>query len=72
MDKIYIKKASGETAPFEIEKVIRSLERASADKLLVEEIAQDIEKAVYDGMTTKKIYQMAFKMLKGHYCPSQQ
>ncbi|WP_339652669.1 ATP cone domain-containing protein [uncultured Maribacter sp.] len=65
MDKIYIKKASGETAPFEIEKVIRSLERASADKLLVEEIAQDIEKAVYDGMTTKKIYQMAFKMLKG-------
>jgi hypothetical protein len=64
MDKINIIKASGEKAPFEIEKVIRSLERAGAEKWLVEEIVQDIEKAVFDGMTTKKIYQMAFKMLK--------
>jgi len=65
MDKINIIKASGEKVPFEIEKVIRSIERAGADKLLVEDIVQDIEKAVYDGMTTKKIYQMAFKILKG-------
>jgi len=64
MNKINITKASGEKAPFQIEKVIRSLERAGADKLLVEEIVQDIEKVVYDGMTTKKIYQTAFKMLK--------
>jgi len=64
MDKITIIKASGEKAPFEIEKVVRSLERAGADKLLVDEIVQDIEKAVYDGMTTKKIYQMAFEILK--------
>lgn len=64
MNNINIIKASGEKAPFQIEKVIRSLERAGADKLLVEEIVQDIEKAVYDGMTTKKIYQMAFKILK--------
>ncbi|MGB5821964.1 MAG: ATP cone domain-containing protein [Saonia sp.] len=64
MDKINIIKASGEKAPFEIDKVRHSLERAGADKLLVEEIVQDIEKAVYDGMTTKKIYQMAFKILK--------
>ena len=64
MNKINIIKASGEKAPFQIEKVIRSLERAGADKLLVEEIVQDIEKVVYDGMTTKKIYQTAFKMLK--------
>ena len=64
MDKINIIKASGEKAPFEIDKVRHSLERAGADKLLVEEIVQDIEKAVYDGMTTKKIYKMAFKILK--------
>tara|TARA_R110000765_G_C18905802_1_gene604502 strand:+ start:179 stop:1018 length:840 start_codon:yes stop_codon:yes gene_type:complete len=64
MGKINIIKASGEKAPFEIEKVISSLERAGADKLLIEEIVQDVEKAVYDGMTTKKIYQMAFRILK--------
>tara|TARA_R110002050_G_scaffold271612_3_gene415152 strand:- start:40876 stop:41715 length:840 start_codon:yes stop_codon:yes gene_type:complete len=65
MNKINITKASGEKAPFQIEKVRRSLERSGANKILVEEIIQYIEKAVYDGMTTKKIYQMAFKMLKG-------
>lgn len=65
MDKINIIKANGDKAPFEIEKVRISLERAGTDKLLVEEIVQDIEKEVYDGMTTKKIYQMAFRMLKG-------
>ncbi|MCK0191980.1 MULTISPECIES: ATP cone domain-containing protein [Arenibacter] len=65
MDKINIIKANGDKAPFEIEKVRISLERAGTDKLLVEEIVQDIVKEVYDGMTTKKIYQMAFRMLKG-------
>tara|TARA_R110001606_G_scaffold160259_5_gene304147 strand:- start:1675 stop:2514 length:840 start_codon:yes stop_codon:yes gene_type:complete len=64
MDNINIIKASGEKAPFEIEKVIRSLERAGADKLLIKEIVQDINKEVHDGMTTKKIYQMAFNILK--------
>ncbi|ASO05789.1 MULTISPECIES: restriction endonuclease [Arenibacter] len=64
MDKIYIIKASGEKALFEIEKVINSLERAGADKLLIKEIVQDINKEVHDGMTTKKIYQMAFNLLK--------
>ena len=64
MDNINIIKASGEKAPFEIEKVIRSLERAGADKLLIKEIVQDIDKEVHDGMTTKKIYQMAFNLLK--------
>ena len=64
MDNINIIKASGEKAPFEIEKVIRSLERAGADKLLIKEIVQDIDKEVHDGMTTKKIYQMAFNILK--------
>ena len=65
MDKINIIKANGDKAPFEIEKVRISLERAGTDKLLVEEIVQDIVKEVYDGMTTKKIYQMAFRMLQG-------
>ena len=64
MDKIHIIKASGEKAPFEIGKVKHSLERAGADKLLVEEIVQEIDKAIYEGMTTKKIYQMAFKILR--------
>ena len=64
MDKITIIKASGEKAPFQMEKVRRSLERAGANEIIIDEIVKNIEDIVFDGMTTKKIYQMAFKMLK--------
>ena len=64
MDKITIIKASGEKAPFQMEKVRRSLERAGANEITINEIVKNIEDIVFDGMTTKKIYQMAFKMLK--------
>lgn len=65
MDNITIIKASGEKAPFQMEKVKRSLERAGANETLIDEIVKNIEDMVFDGMTTKKIYQMAFEMLKG-------
>lgn len=65
MNKINIIKANGEKALFQIEKLINSLEKSGADKILVNQIVKNIEKVVYDGMTTKKIYKMAFKMLKG-------
>jgi len=64
MNKINIIKASGERALFQIEKLINSLEKSGADKTIIDQIVKDIESVVYDGMTTKKIYQMAFKMLK--------
>ena len=64
MDKITIIKASGEKAPFQMEKVRRSLERAGANEITINEIVKNIEDIVFDGMTTKKIYQMAFMMLK--------
>jgi len=65
MNKINIIKASGERALFQIEKLINSLEKSGADKTIIDQIVKDIESVVYDGMTTKKIYKMAFKMLKG-------
>lgn len=65
MNNINIIKASGEKAPFKIEKLISSLQRAGADKRVIDQVVEDIEGALYDGMTTKKIYQLAFKILKG-------
>lgn len=65
MNNINIIKASGEKAPFKIEKLISSLQRAGADKTVIDQVIEDIEGALYDGMTTKKIYQLAFKILKG-------
>ncbi|WCO01312.1 ATP cone domain-containing protein [Psychroserpens ponticola] len=65
MNNINIIKASGEEVPFQIEKLISSLQRAGAERVIIDQIVENIEGALYNGITTKKIYQMAFKMLKG-------
>ena len=61
---VQIKKNSGELETFDINKLINSLRRAKADESLVQQIAHDVEGKIEDGMTTKKIYQMAFNILK--------
>ncbi|HDZ15475.1 hypothetical protein LCGC14_1698910, partial [marine sediment metagenome] len=43
---------------------IGSLRRSQADETLVQDIAQEIQGKIEEAMTTKKIYQMAFRMLK--------
>jgi hypothetical protein len=58
-----IKKASGEAQLFDISKLKRSLENAGADKDVIDEIATDIQQWLQDGVTTKKIYARAYKLL---------
>jgi hypothetical protein len=62
--KILIKKASGETAPFIEEKLRKSLFRSGAEEFQIEEIIAEVTKKLYEGISTKKIYQMAFNLLK--------
>lgn len=62
---INIVKYSGDSVPFDVEKLINSLRRANANEALIHQIVEQVESQLYDGITTKKIYQMAFKMLKG-------
>ena len=62
---INILKYSGDSVPFDVEKLINSLRRAKANEALIQQIVEQVESQLYDGITTKKIYQMAFKMLKG-------
>ena len=62
---INIVKHSGDSVPFDVEKLINSLRRAKANEALIQQIVEQVESQLYDGITTKKIYQMAFKMLKG-------
>lgn len=63
-ETINIIKYSGETEAFDIEKLKRSLRQAKASEQLVNEIAEEIQINLLDGMSTKSIYQMAYKMLK--------
>lgn len=65
MNKTNIIKANGEKVPFQIAKLTNSLKRAHASEEDIQQIVAQVENQIYDGMTTKKIYQMAFKLLKG-------
>lgn len=62
---INIVKYSGDVVPFDMNKLINSLRHAKASEELIQQIVEQVEDQIYDGITTKKIYQMAFNMLKG-------
>ncbi|MCX6312457.1 MAG: restriction endonuclease [Bacteroidetes bacterium] len=64
--KIVITKASGEIVPFSSQKLINSLVRAGATKKAAAEIARQVAGKIFEGIRTKKIYEMAFSLLRGH------
>ena len=67
---IKVKKFSGDLVDFDESKLIRSLKAAKADEDLAEKIVNEVNLKLYDGISTKKIYQMAFHLLKGQQRPS--
>lgn len=64
MNTLKIKKYSGNLEAFDINKLIKSLRRSQADEAIVQHVAHSIVDRIEEGMSTKKIYQMAFDMLK--------
>ncbi len=63
MSKIKVKKFSGELVDFDTEKLKNSLRRTKAGEELIQNIITAVESKLYNGISTKEIYQMAFKML---------
>ena len=59
-----ITKASGEVEPFIEDKLRLSLERAGADKDEIEKVVLEINHRLHEGISTKKIYRIAFNLLK--------
>lgn len=57
-------KSSGIKAPFSSEKLQNSLKRSGADDLLTDKIVHQVVEELYDGITTKEIYNRAFSLLK--------
>lgn len=64
-NSINIIKHSGDIVPFDVDKLKNSLRRTQASEEVIQHIVAKVEGQLYDGITTKKIYQMAFKILKG-------
>ncbi len=61
---IQIIKHSGERAKFSIEKLKNSLRKSGAEELLVNEISNHVRDELYQGISTKEIYNRAFALLK--------
>ncbi len=63
-NNILIKKASGEMESFSTEKLKRSLQRSGAADFLIDSIVKDVESWIYDGISSRKIYDRAFALLR--------
>ena len=63
-DKISIVKSSGEVVQFSLTKLKKSLKRTGADDEVVASILETVQDELYQGITTKEIYNRAFALLK--------
>lgn len=57
-------KHSGHVVPFDIEKLKLSLQKSGASPDLIRESLVQIQNQMYEGITTKQIYKLAFAILK--------
>ena len=63
-NNIVVTKASGVTEPFSIKKLRNSLERAKATSEEINSIVETLLPKLYQGISTKKIYSEAFRLLR--------
>lgn len=59
-----ITKKSGEVIRFDTEKLKRSFERSGANQTDIDYVISHLSENVYDGITTKKLFQMAYALLR--------
>ncbi|MCK5775147.1 MAG: hypothetical protein KAH25_03170, partial [Bacteroidales bacterium] len=64
MKNIQILKNSGELVPFDFNKLKSALIRSGAQAHEIDSIVNEIYKKLHDGITTKKIYQIAYSVLR--------
>ncbi len=64
MNNINVTKASGEKEPYDESKLRRSLANAGADEETIDRIADSIRDMLVDGISTRKLYKEAFRLLK--------
>lgn len=64
IEKVFIEKSSGEGEKFSISKLHNSLKRSGADKATINKIIDVVQDELYQGISTKEIYNRAFALLK--------
>lgn len=67
--ELIITKASGEAAKFSESKLRSSLQHSGATNEQIDNVVKEISKKLYPGISTKKIYKMAYGLLQGSARP---
>lgn len=63
-NQILILKSDGSRVPFSRGKLINALQNSGADHNQANQIVNQVEQRIYDGISSKKIYQFAYSLLK--------
>ena len=63
-NQILIVKSDGSRVPFSRGKLINALQNSGADHEQANQIVNQVEQRIYDGIPSKKIYQFAYSLLK--------
>jgi len=66
---VTITKTDGTKELFEEEKLVNSLRRVGVKPQAIEEIVDEVETSMKDGMTTNEIYSKAFTLIRQHSAP---
>lgn len=66
MMNVNVTKASGELEPYDESKLRASLANAGADKQIIDRIADAVGNMLVEGISTRKLYKEAFRLLKEH------
>jgi Holliday junction resolvase-like predicted endonuclease len=61
---IKVRKKTGELVPFDVTKLERALKRSGASEKDIALVRERVLDELHEGMTTRKIYQVAYRMLK--------
>ncbi len=61
---ISVTKRNGEKVPFDIQKLIDSLDRSGASEADIEQVVREVARNMVDGMSTRKVYQLAYSILR--------
>lgn len=62
--KLKVMKASGEMEKYSRSKLMQSLQRSGADLKAVQSVINDIESKLFDGISSKMIYDLSFSLLR--------
>ncbi|MDX1470503.1 MAG: ATP cone domain-containing protein [Flavobacteriaceae bacterium] len=57
-------KMTGEKVEFNESKLRRSLERSGASDVIIQQVINEVQESLYDGISTKEIYKLAFSLLR--------